>query len=273
VLRAVAGPGADLDAEQQRHVVVATEHVPGLADLVEHLVRGHPDEVGVHQLDHRVEPPVLGQPAAQAGERALRDRRAEHPLLELLLQALGGAPRATVEPVDVLAHDHDRVVGLHPVTHDLGDDVDELALLELVGLEVGLLAHRQPLEARQGRRGCPRRGRPGPATVGCGSAAGPACRPGPARPGRPDLPHGRLDRLADCRELVLGVEAAADEVALDLGDRVAVAPGRFFDLGAVAEGAARERAVLVEVAVGVGLDDGGAAAVAHDVDLYLPTKK
>ena len=80
---------------------------------------------------------------------------------------------------------------------------------------------------------------------------------------RADLPHRGLDRLADAGELVLGVEAAADEVALDLRDRVAVAPGRLLQLAAVAEGAARERAVLVEVAVGVGLDDGRATAVTH----------
>ena len=52
-------------------------------------------------------------------------------------------------------------------------------------------------------------------------------------------------------------------MTLDLGDRVAVAPALLLLLAAVAEGAARERAVLVEVAVGVDLDDGRATAVPH----------
>ena len=134
VLGPVPGPGADLDPQQQRHVVVAAEHVPGLADLVEELVRRDPEEVGVHQLD-RVVPAVEREAAAEPGERRLRDRRAEHAILELLLETLGGAPRPAVEPVHVLAHHHDGRVHVHPVLHRLGDDVDELARLELVGVK------------------------------------------------------------------------------------------------------------------------------------------
>jgi hypothetical protein len=53
VLRPVTGPHGHLGAQHERHRIVATEHVPGLADLVEHLIGGHPHEVGVHEFDDR----------------------------------------------------------------------------------------------------------------------------------------------------------------------------------------------------------------------------
>ena len=148
VLGAVAGAHGDLRPQHERHRVAAAEHVPGLADLVEHLVGRDPQEVGVHELDDRAEPAVEGQPAAQPGERVLADRRAEHAAGILLGQALGGAVGAPVEPVHVLAEHDDARVLAHPPVHDPGHGVDELAGLELAG-EVPLLDRAGPGEFGQ----------------------------------------------------------------------------------------------------------------------------
>ena len=78
MLGAVAGAQGDLGAQHERHGVAAAEHVPGLADLVEHLVGGDPHEVRVHELDNRAETAVEGDAAGQPREGVLADRRAQH---------------------------------------------------------------------------------------------------------------------------------------------------------------------------------------------------
>src|SRR5690606_5833945 len=57
--------------------------------------------------------------------------------------------------------------------------------------------------------------------------------------------------------------ARRDHFGGDAGERVALAPGRFFFFAAVAERAAGVGAVLVEVAVDLNLDDGGTPTAAQ----------
>ena len=137
------------------------------------------------------------------------------------------------------------------------------------GAKSSFLPHLEPVEAGQVAADADveeRRVRPqlGPDALLAGLASGVLLDQAGA-----DLRQCGLDRLANAGELVLGVEAAAEQVTLDLGDRVAIAPALLLLLGPVAEGAARERAVLVEVAVGLDLDDGRAAAVAHVLQRLL----
>ncbi|MCY1185522.1 hypothetical protein D9M73_263060 [compost metagenome] len=105
--------------------------MPGLADLVEHLVRRDPHEVRVHELHDRSVAAVHRQPATEAGEGVLADRRAEHAIREAILQATGGAVGATFQTMHVLAHDHHAGVGFHAAGHHVGHRIDELALLQL----------------------------------------------------------------------------------------------------------------------------------------------
>ena len=258
VLRAVAGAGGELAAQHERHGAVAAEHVPGLGDLVEELVGGDPHEVGVHELDDRAEPAVQRHAAAQAGERVLADRRAEHPVGELLQRPPGGAVGAALEPVDVLAQHDDRLVRLHAAGHDVADDVDELALRELAARRCRAPAYRLPVqlaqvaadadvdEAGSGHRSarirrCPR------LAVGHGLEQ--------RRRRSRCMRLARPRRRSAC-ELVLGDQPAPERRARaswSSGSRSRQA--RLLLLGAVAEGAARVGAVLVEEAVDLGLDD------------------
>ena len=111
--------------------MIAAEHVSCLADLVEHLVGGDPQEVGVHELDDRPHPPVHGHSQCRAGETVLADRCPQDPVWEAPRQTLGGTVRPPVEPVDVFAQDDDALVGLHTAIEHCSDGVDEPGVREL----------------------------------------------------------------------------------------------------------------------------------------------
>ncbi len=265
VLRPVAGAHRHLAAQHQRHTGLTAVHVPRLADLVEQLVGGDPHEVGVHELDDRRAPPVERDAAGQPGEGVLADRGAEDPAGEPLRESAGGAVRPAVEPVHVLAHDDDAGVGLHPAAHDGGDGLDELGLLHRYGeaarlddprgaelREVAAHAHVDPVRVGPLR---------GPDPPLAGLAAGQRLDQLAA-----DLLHRGLGASERLGGLVGGHDAAALEVRGGLGERVPRPPGALLLLVPVAEGAACERAVLVEEPVGVDLDHGRAAAAAHVLD-------
>src|SRR5690606_34947918 len=71
--------------------------------------------------------------------------------------------------------------------------------------------------------------------------------------------HGGLRLLANSGNDLFGDQAEGDHLGGDAGERVAFPPGGFLLLTAVAERAAGVWTVLVEEAVDLGLDDGGAA--------------
>ena len=117
--------------------------------------------------------------------------------------------------------------------------------------------------ARWRRRARRRRRSRGRATGRAGCGACPRCRgrPPAARRPRPSSPpapaRGRAATPASSIRPSLIISRR------DPLERIARAPGRLLVLGAVAEGAARVRPVLVEEAVDLGLDDRGAVARAH----------
>ena len=99
---------------------------------------------------------------------------------------------------------------LHPVAHDVGDDVDELALSSSSATKSASSRTVSPSRRRQVAADADveeGRVRPqlGPDALLAGLAVGVLLD----QP-RTDLAQGRLDRLADAGQLVLGVEAAAD---------------------------------------------------------------
>ncbi len=128
VLGPVPGARSDLHPHHQRHVMLPAEHVTRLADLVEDLVGGNPDEVGVHQFDHGGVSAIQGDATGQTGEGGFGNRRAKHPIGEGVLESFRCSARPSIELVDVLAHDHDRVVFLHTAQHHVRDRGDELPL-------------------------------------------------------------------------------------------------------------------------------------------------
>ena len=190
VLGAVAGAHGDLAAQHEGYGTVPAVHVARPGDLVEELVGGDPHEVGVHELHDRREAAVERDAAGQAGEGVLADRGAEDPVGEALGETAGRSVGAAVEAVDVLAHDDDAGVGLHPATEDGGDGLDELHLLDGYGVPLG--GHRPARRpSRRGHRGRRRRPTRGRATRRRGSGAGRACRRGPARAARRRPPPSR----------------------------------------------------------------------------------
>ena len=138
MLRPVTGACGYLAAQHKRHLTVAPEHVPGLTDLVEELVGGHPHEVGVHELHHWLEPAVERDSAPQTRECILADWCAQDPVGIGLLQTSCGTVRPAIESVYILPHHHDGFVGLHPTRHHAGHCVDELLLHDLAAEGVAL---------------------------------------------------------------------------------------------------------------------------------------
>ena len=268
MLRAVAGADRHLAPQYEGHVAVPAEHVPGLADLVEQLVGRHPHEVGVHELHDRLEPAVQRDASAQARERVFADGCAEDPVRIELLEPSSGAVGASVETVHVFTHHHDCVVGLHPASHHRCHDVDELPLADLAreGVavrDVGVVELAQVAadpDVDEGRVGPLRRPDPPLSRL----AAGQRFQQYVAR-----LGHRPLRARPCLLDAGLADDPPAHEVPGDLRDGVTLAPLLLLVLGAVAEGAAGERAVLVEVAVGVGLDHRRATAGAHVRDRLL----
>ena len=158
----------------------------------------------------------------------------------------------------VLAEDDHPLVGRHPAVHHGGDHVDEALPGQVVRAEVVLRAHPGRIHA-------------GPVAADADVDEGrlrPQLRPDPQLPGTArriglgDPPGEFLHQLlagpAQVVQLFAGGDAEPLQVAFGQLQRVPVAPARLLLLAAVAERAARERAVLVEVAVGVGLDHGRA---------------
>ena len=107
--------------------------------LVEDLVRGHPHEVGVHELHDRPEPAVQRHAAAHPANAFSLIGVPRTRSGNFSSGRLGGTVGAALEPVDVLTQDDDRLVGLHAAGHDVADDVDELAFPELAAEGVQLL--------------------------------------------------------------------------------------------------------------------------------------
>ena len=142
----------------------------------------------------------------------------------------------------------------HPPVHDPGHGVDELARLQLAG-EVPLLGR-----ARAGELGA--------VTADADVHEG-RVRPqfGPDAADPPlglrvllderagGQPHGLLGLVADGRHSRLVDEAELDHLAGHAAEWVAGPPGGLFLFAAVAEGAARERTVLVKEAVDERFDD------------------
>jgi hypothetical protein len=147
MLGAVTGADGHLGAQHQRHAGLAAEHVAGLGDLVEDLVRGDQGEVRIHELDHGAVGAFHRDPAGQADEALLGDRAGHDAVGEAGGQAAGRAVGATLQLVDVLADDEVALVLFHPPPHDLGHDIDEL---DLAHLAAGAL---QFLEAGTGELG------------------------------------------------------------------------------------------------------------------------
>ncbi len=263
VLGAVPGAGADLAAQHERYRVVAAEHVPRLADLVEELVGGHPEEVGVHELDDRPVAQIERHAPGEAREGVLADRRAEHPVGVGVREALGRAVGPAPEAMDVLTHHDDGGVGGHAPCHHLRDDVDELALGHGPGEGVRLLVADAGAELREVASH---------SDVAEGGLR-PFLRPDAALPGLAggvgfekavaDASHRGVGPLGGPLDLVGAQDATAREALGHQRDGVALPPPLLLLLGAVPEGAAREGAVLVEVPVKVGLDDRRAVAGAH----------
>src|SRR5664280_2755643 len=262
MLRPVAGAGGYLATQDEGHLTLAPEHVPGLADLVEKLIGSHPHEVGVHELHDRLKAAVESDSAPQTREGILADRCAQHPVGIGLLQTSGGAVGPAVEAMNVLTHHHDALVGLHPTCHHRGHRVNELRLRDLAHVRV-LVSYVSVPELTQ-------------------VPADPDVDERGVRPLRGlDLSLSRLAARARLEQnlarflhdvsgtgegLVHGgltQNSPAQQVPHDLGDRVACPPSGFLLLGPVPEGTAWEGAVLVEVAVGVCFDDGWSVAGTH----------
>ncbi|MDT4857160.1 hypothetical protein FQZ97_915740 [compost metagenome] len=236
--------------------------MPRLADLVEDLVRRDPHEVGVHELHHRQVAAIHRQTAAQAGEGVLADRSAEHAIRETLPEPAGRTVGATFQAMDILAHDHYPGVGLHPPGHHVGHRIDEPAILQ-PALESGFLRGPGTLQfAEVATHADVAEIRTGPEFGANPPLAGLAARIGLGQRG-----HGALHRgLGPGAQLVdtVGVDQAALlHAPAEMLQRIARSPGLFLFLAAITEGAAGESAVLVEVTVDVGLDDGRPLAGAH----------
>ena len=148
VLRAVAAACRHPGAHDQRRAVGAAEHVADLGRLVEELVGRDQAEIGVHDLDNRAQPVDRGA-EAHAAESVFGDRRADQTLGEGRADPLGGADRAALQPVHVLAeHDHG-FVPLHRAELHGGDRFDEGHLARRRRVDV-LRLH--PARARQLRK-------------------------------------------------------------------------------------------------------------------------
>ena len=247
--------------------MLPAEHVTRLADLVEDLVGSNPDEVGVHQFDHGGVSAIQGDATGQTGEGGFGNRRAKHPIGEGVLESFGCSARPSVEFVDVLAHDHDRVVFLHAAQHHVRDRGDELPLdgltdeillfFELDSLEFGEVAADAVVD---GCRVRPQRRN----KATCSGSVRVVLHESTRHVG-----HQRRAPGAQVGDLVFGHDPASHHVRLGLLDGVSIAPRSFLCFVAVTEGTSGERSVLVEVAVHIRLDERGAVARAHVLDGLL----
>ena len=182
------------------------------------------------------------------------------------LQPAGGAVGAAVEAVHVLAHDDDarrRSPSGGPsraatASMNFCSASSPVNVVAVGDRRVRRTRSRSPRTPTSTKRRVGPLARLDPALAGL--AAGQRLEQHVADLGHQRL--GRGDRRASTSPLRRGCRAArGGRDSWSIGSRCA--PGLLLLLGAVAEGAAREGAVLVEVAVGVGLDHRRAVAGAH----------
>ena len=232
-----------------------------LADLVEDLIGGDPHEIGIHEFDHRAHAAIRRHARGKAGEGVLGDGRAKAAVGKTLGQAPRRAIGAALEAVDVLAHDDDALVLLHAAGHDIGDGVDETRLGDGGAGEAGrfliagaghfgqIAAQAVIAKALLG----PQRGDDALLALdGLDHAVG-------------DFFHHLQAVRAQCLDGIGADDLAFAQVAGHGVQRITLAPFGLFGLAAIAEGRAGQGAVLVEIAIAIGLDDGGAIAGAHDL--------
>ena len=74
MLGAVAGSLSNFATQDHGYVAGSAEHVPGLTDLIEQLIGGHPHEVRIHELDDRAKATIEGHAATEPCERVLTNR-------------------------------------------------------------------------------------------------------------------------------------------------------------------------------------------------------
>ena len=145
MLGAVARSLSNFAAQDHGYVAGSAEHVPGLTDLIEQLIGGHPHEVRVHELDDWAKATIERHAATEPRERVLTDWGPQNSIGEAILQSTGSAIRPSIEPVDVLTENHDAIVGFHPTIHHPSYGVDELDLGRFPR-EVFTIGPAQPLE-------------------------------------------------------------------------------------------------------------------------------
>ena len=87
-------------------------HVAHLRRLVHHGVQGHADEIVVHQLYHRTDPPH-GHAYGHAAETRLADGRIPDPHLSELLQQSPGDGEGRTHDAHILTQDHHILVTQH----------------------------------------------------------------------------------------------------------------------------------------------------------------
>ena len=164
--------------------------------------------------------------------------------------------------MDVLAEDHDAVIGVHTAVHDAGDGVDESRFGEFAN-ERGLLFYAGAGEFAQVATY---------ADVGEGRV-GPEFRTDPARAGFAlgvrfgefgrRFSHCLLCLFADRGDARIVDEFTLDEFVGEAIEWIAVPPGFLLFLRPISKSAAGERAVLVEEAIDLGFDDRRTIARPH----------
>jgi hypothetical protein len=110
VLAAGRAAGAELGAHGDAHPGGPAGHEGHLRRLVQQLVEAHPEEVEVHDLDHRAHA-GHGRAHAEADHGGLGDGRVPHPVAEAVVQA-AHEPEHVAPGADVDAGDEDPLVGL-----------------------------------------------------------------------------------------------------------------------------------------------------------------
>src|SRR5665213_246276 len=118
MLRPVARTHCDLAPQHERHRAPTAEHVPGLADLVEQLIRRDPHKICVHEFHDGPVTAVDRNAPTEAGEGVLADWRPEHSVGISLLETASSAIGPAFEAVNILTHDDDAWVGRQLATHD-----------------------------------------------------------------------------------------------------------------------------------------------------------
>ena len=90
MLRAVARARRYPAADHQRQGIGAAEHVAHLGRLIEQLVGGNQDKVGVHDFHHRAHS-IQGSTDAKTGKPVFADRRRDQAIWKQFGDTLGGA--------------------------------------------------------------------------------------------------------------------------------------------------------------------------------------